>query len=153
MNQIERADRHLYEDAMDLLCGDLIGEGETRKVYDFSVIPGYVIKVERDYSKFRNQMEFQAWESVCAVHSVGKWFAPILKMSASGRFLIMEKTRRPERHEWAKKLPWYLTDRKRENFGISLKSGLFVAHDYGHHNLHEHGMVNNMTKVNWENPE
>lgn len=147
---MDRKDRLLYEDATDLLCGNLIGEGETRKVYDCTLLPGYVIKVEQDYSSFRNIIEFQAWESVCADYDFGKWFAKIHSLSASGRFLIMEKTRRPERHEWPKKLPWFLTDRKRENFGMSQITGLFVAHDYGHHNLHEHGMTHNLTKVDWD---
>jgi hypothetical protein len=83
------------------------------------------------------------------VPEVYKWFAKIHMMSATGRYLVMEKTRRPENHEWPTHLPAYLTDRKRENFGVSMITGLFVAHDYGHHLLHENGMTKRMTKVDW----
>jgi hypothetical protein len=147
----------LNNDMIDILCGYLIGQSEYRKVFDCALLPGYVVKVEMDGSSFRNVREFEAWEAVMYTeHS--KWFAQIHSISSNGRVLIMEKTQRPGFNEWPTHVPAYMTDLKRENFGMSMmkdpKTGIvsnrFVAHDYSHHLLLENGMTKRMRRVDWE---
>ena len=156
---MQRNDQILYDDAIDLLCGKEIASGSSRTVFECTLMPGYVVKVEKDCSKHRNIMEFQAWESVCHVPEIARYFAKIHMMSANGRILIMEKTVRPGPNDWPDKLPVFITDRKKDNFGMirvkSVDTGehewIFVCHDYGHHCLHENGMSKRMSKANfWE---
>lgn len=141
----------LHNDAIDMLCGRFIGEGSTRKVFECTLMPGYVIKVEKDSSSFRNIEEFKIWSSVMNTEHE-KWFAKIHLMSSSGRFLIMEKTVPPGPNDWPEKLPPYISDRHRGNFGmVADEKGKyrFVCHDYGHNQMLEIGPVKRLTKVDW----
>lgn len=156
---MERCEQVLYDDAIDLLCGKQIGSGMSRRVFECTILPGYVVKVEKDISSFQNIREFEVWDRIQYTdHS--KWFAKIHTMSANGRILIMERTYPPGLNEWPEKIPAYLTDVKKDNFGMSMlkdpKTGVisnrFVIHDYGMHLLLENGMTKRMKKVNWGGP-
>ena len=150
------ADIILFNDAIDLLCGKKISEGQFRTVFECTLMPGYVVKVEKDSSSFHNIREFEIWEAVQHTkHSAA--FAQVHMMSSNGRFLVMERTQRPGHNDWPDKVPAYFTDLKRENFGMSMlpdpktgkPSNRFVCHDYGCHLLLEKGMTTALRRVTW----
>lgn len=144
------------EDALDILCGRLLGSGETRMVFDCAILPGYVVKVEQKPDSFHNIREYDIWSTVM-YKPESKWFAEVKYMSKNGRILIMEKTRPPGFHEWPEQIPRFFADVKQENFGMTISldprtgkvTNRFVAHDYANHNLYETGLTKRMRKVDW----
>jgi len=146
----------IHEEAFNLLCNERIGYGMSRQVFDSLVLPDCVIKVERDPGRFQNVMEWETWQHVqWGRHSV--WFAASRWISPNGRVLVMEKTERPAPDGYPARLPVYLTDTKRTNYGLSMltdpKSGKpakrFVCHDYGTNLLMEWGMSSRTRAVDW----
>lgn len=121
-------DAFFAKDMMAFLCGELIGQGCYRDVFQYALDPRYVIKIQRDCEHFSNVIEFQLWSDIMYTE-YKKWFAPCIWMSCDGRILIQRKTmpitktkRPPER------IPYFFSDIKESNFGFIGKQ--FVAHDY-----------------------
>lgn len=118
-------------DAIDLLCGKFIGEGNSRIVYDFPMIPGYVIKVNKEEGNHDNINEYDFYMAVKYQPEIAKWLAPTSWMSNNGRFLLQKKvTRINERNKKniPDMVPSFLTDMKYENYGFIGKQ--FVCFDY-----------------------
>lgn len=131
--------------AFQLLCSEKIGSGMSRQVYTGELFPDCVTKVEAE-GRFQNVMEWETWRRV--EHTAyAKWFAPCRWISDNGRVLVMEKTRPAIESEFPEKIPVFLTDTKRANFGVL--NGRLVCHDYGSHLLMENGMVGRMKKAAW----
>jgi len=149
-------DEGIKEEAFNLLCNERIGYGMSRDVFDSLLLPDYVIKVERDAGRFQNVLEWETWQRVqFTKHSA--WFAECRWISPNGRVLVMEKTQRPAPGSFPDRLPVYLTDTKRTNYGLSMltdpKTGKpamrFVCHDYGTSLLFERGMTSRTRAVEW----
>jgi hypothetical protein len=136
----------VHREAFWLLANRKIGSGIARTVYDSQVLKGCVIKVEDTSCSFQNVMEWQAWQRVSGT-DWAKWFAPCKWISPSGTVLVMERTRPASPKETPGRLPVFLTDTKRENYGVLGKR--FVCHDYGTNLLMEHGMTARTRKVEW----
>lgn len=143
-------------EAFHLLCHDLIGTGMSRTVYSSKLLPDCVIKVEDSAGQFQNVVEWETWLRVRDTHA-SRWFAACRWISASGSILVMERTRQPALSEFPDRMPAFLCDFKRTNYGISTapsgKTGepahLFVCHDYGTNLLFEHGLTKRMKKADW----
>ncbi len=114
------------------LCGEKLGSGSYRSVYEFNMNPNkMVVKVEPK-STDCNIAEFLLWDEIQGLKGnlawVKEWFAPIHWCSPNGKVLIMERTKQLDK-ERPKKVPYFFTDVKADNFGwIGNK---FVCHDYG----------------------
>ena len=66
----------------------------------------------------------------------------------SGHFLVQARTTRPTHYDWPEKVPAYLTDLKKANFGML--NGRLVCHDYGLHMMREVGIASRrMVKARW----
>jgi hypothetical protein len=154
--QIRDLDR-VQESALRLLiCNNPLNYGSSRTVYECFLVEGCVVKVQNEIYLFDNIAEWKVW---CAVQFTehARWFARCKYIGSDGRLLIQEKTRPPGAGEWPDKIPAFLTDIKRENFGMvtrkNEKSGedeeLFVCHDYALHLLLEKGMTKKMQTVDW----
>lgn len=133
---------------MDLICclvGPNISDGNFRAVYEHSLDPTKVIKIEYGHGEktvhdstmqnsFCNVQEFLMWREIENLKNnlawVKDWFAPVHWISPSGHILCMERTiEYPERAR-PEKIPSFLWDVKQSNFGwIGDK---FVCHDYAH---------------------
>lgn len=119
-------------DLILMLCGEKIGSGTYRSVYEFNMNPNkFVIKVE-PLSTDCNLSEFLLWDEIQNLKGnlswVREWFAPIHWCSPNGKVIIMQRTKQLNR-ERPKKIPFFFTDVKKNNFGwIGNK---FVCHDYG----------------------
>ena len=139
----------IYKEIFNLLCGDIIATGVDRAVYSSKILEDCVIKIEdtRDgKDSFQNVLEWETWRHVMNT-SYAKWFAPCLYISPNGRVLIMKRTTVARVEEYPDKMPSFLCDFKRANYGIY--NGKLVCHDYGSNLLFEHGMTNRMRKANW----
>lgn len=114
---------------LSFFCGDLIGEGAARAVYECDINPLWVVKFEHSCGNFQNVFEWDTWNWL-KDRSEAKWLAPCLHISSCGTWLIQAKTDPlPSGYKLPRQLPMFLGDRKRDNFG--LLGGKFVAHDYG----------------------
>lgn len=119
-----------FEEAFNILCGELIGEGISRKVFRCRTNPDFVVKVESDeYSRFANVSEFQFWQDNAYNARVSDWLAPCKLISPNGRVLVQEYCRPANDSEIPDTLPRFITDLKLSNFGVT-KQGKFVCVDY-----------------------
>ena len=136
------------EDAFNLLCGNLIGRGMTRDVFECNIRKDCVIKVESVEVRchFQNIQEWMVWGRVAGTE-FEKWFAPVIEMAPNGRVLMMAKTDPLGLAELPKLMPAFFTDFKLQNFGRY--KGHIVCHDYGSHLLMEEGLTKRMKKADW----
>ncbi len=141
-----------FEEGFNLLCGRKIGEGMSRTVFECSILPGCVVKVETDPHRFQNVMEWETWRMV-AEAPASRWFAECKWISPNGKVLIQERTRPPGPTEFVERIPIWFTDTKRTNWGMA-RSGpegggkeWLVCHDYGTSLMLQDGTVTKRTKV------
>lgn len=133
--------------ALGLLCGALLGEGMSRKVFVCGMDPSLVVKVETGGGHFQNICEWNLWQAVQYQPDTAKWLAPCHHISPDGSVLIMARTSPLALHDYPDQVPMWLSDRKFCNFG--LYKGNFVAHDYGLHTALTHGTTKRLTNAHW----
>lgn len=122
-----------YEDAYMLLCGDLIGEGCSRRVYQCRLLPDCVVKVEETEGSFENVIEWSIWRQVLGTPA-SRWFAACHHISQNGRLLVMERTLPARMSDLPARVPIWVSDMKRSNWGVVAKTDGAahpVCHDYG----------------------
>lgn len=133
---------------VQLACGQFLGEGQGRKVFECNLNPLYVVKVENTSGSFQNICEWELWRSLReSTHA--KWLAPCERISTDGGFLIQRRTVPMDDRRRPKKLPVWMADFKPENFGVL--DGRVVCHDYGtvHIALTERGLSHKLQPVKW----
>src|SRR5690606_7049898 len=111
----------IHLDAFNMLCGDKIGGGIHRDVFECKLRPEFVVKVEfnTDYREFANVKEMAFWCDNREYKAVAQWLAPCEFLSPDGRVLLQRRCDPvPQDYEWPAKLPGFITDTKRGNFGI-----------------------------------
>lgn len=120
----------VYHEAFNLLCGDLIGGGIHRQVFECKLRPDLVVKVEdQDYRDFANVKEMQFWRDHSFVKKIAVWLAPCEHLSPDGRILIQKRVEKvTAAYKMPDKVPSFLTDLKKENFGWL--DGKLVCIDY-----------------------
>lgn len=120
-----------FEDAFNLLCGKQLGSGIHRDVFECRIRPDMVVKVENseEWRNFANVREHQFWADHEYVPAVAKWLAPCEYLSPDGRISLQRKAAPVQDSDMLpEKIPAFLTDLKRENFGWL--NGQLVAVDY-----------------------
>lgn len=115
-------------DFFDLFAGDLIGSGVARTVYECTVRLDLVIKIEVPSHSFQNIREWEFWLWSHRQKEIRRWLAPCVAISPCGSVLLQERTTLIPEKGYPKKLPKFLTDTKRDNFGLLGKR--VVSHDY-----------------------
>lgn len=111
------------------LLGKRIGRGMSRDVYEHKYLPGrFVIKVERRSGHFQNVKEEEAWRQVCFME-IAKWFAPVVRISRCGKFLMQHRTEPIAEQDLPARVPGCFTDFKHSNWGVF--RGHPACHDYG----------------------
>ncbi len=126
-------ERRAFEDAFNLFCGSMLGHGIHRKVFECSVRDDLVVKVEDNdggaYRRFANVLEIEFWHQFQDYDKVAKWLAPCHILSPDGRILLQKRVEPiPRDYQLPSKIPTFLTDLKRSNFG--LYEGRLVCVDY-----------------------
>lgn len=115
------------------LCGELIGQGAYRDVYEFKKFPDCVIKIERDMSlgAFANASEWRNYVNNCEWDFMKEWLAECSVISQNGQVLVQEKLSREgkKRKDYPTHIPAVFTDLKLANFGWD-KKGNFKCCDY-----------------------
>lgn len=116
-------------DVYDALLGKRLGGGYSRQVYECRLNTALVVKIERPGGMWQNIREHTTWEQISCVKEAKKWLAPVLYISDCGTLLIQKRCEPIRTKELPKKVPHFLTDFKKENFG--LLDGRVVCFDYG----------------------
>lgn len=129
-----------------LFAGERLGVGIGREVYVLATDPTKVIKIEMASCSFQNAMEWEVWQ-VLKDSDAAKWLAPCRHISPSGNVLIQDRTAPLRQDELPERMPKWLTDFKRTNYGMI--NGRVVCHDYGRCNLIADGYSKRMKKVEW----
>ena len=129
-----------------LICGEIIGEGAYRQVYECRLNKDWVVKVEDedDDGNFCNVNEWKTWTTKKHELAVAGWLAPCHQISHGGRFLIQSRTRPVAKKDLPVKIPAFLTDVKAENFGRL--DDRVVCHDYGFISTY---MKTRLIKAHW----
>ena len=138
----------IHREAFNLLCDDLIYQGMSRAVWTSLVMEDCVIKVEDRRGYFQNVIEWETWQRVKNT-PMAKWFAPCRWISPNGSILVMERTSPAGDVQYPEKMPAFLNDFKRRNYGMLGEA--LVCHDYGMNLLFEHGTTKRTIKANWGN--
>ncbi len=131
-----------------LFVGDIIGAGEFRIVYEHEHRDDLVLKFETTAQSFQNITEWEFWNNNKGDKKVARWLAPCEFISPCGLILAMKRTTKPHLTDYPKRMPEFLVDRKRANFG--LLNGRLVAHDYG---LYSVTVPTKRKKVDWWDDE
>ncbi len=140
-----------WRQAFDLMCDKQLGSGMSRTVWSSKLMPDCVIKIEDTAGMFQNIVEWETWQRVKDTE-FSRWFAECKWISGNGSILIMERTRPALSSEFPDKMPVFLCDFKRTNFGMAKSKGKkewFVCHDYGTNLLFENGMTKRVRKTEW----
>lgn len=135
-----------WQDALTLLCGELIGAGLSRQVYTCPMNDDVVIKVETGL-RHQNVLEWETWHAATNDPKISRWLAPCHYISDCGRWLVMSRTRPLGQDQLPKQMPAFLTDFKRANYGIY--KGRVVCHDYGVNLAIDRGLSTRLRKVHW----
>jgi len=119
--------------AVNVLCGELLGEGISRKVFACKLDPSLVVKVEMpgesdEYRNFANAYEYRNWHENSDYRPVADWLAPCVSLSPCGLILLQKRVEPLRDSELPEKVPDFLTDLKKANFG--LYEGRVVCCDY-----------------------
>lgn len=121
----------IYEDAYNLLCGKLIGEGIHRKVFECRLRKDLVVKVEyeTEWRPFANVSEMRFWNDHEHCKAIATWLAPCEYLSPDGRVLLQKKVQPlSDASVLPKNIPSFMGDLKLSNFGTL--DGQIVCVDY-----------------------
>jgi len=118
-------------DLFHLICGQMIGEGQYRQVFEHSLDKTKVMKHDSG-KNWSNISEYQIWAEFQNT-PIGKWLAPVDWVSARGLWLIQARTTPIAIGEFPKRVPAIFSDLKPSNWGML--NGRPVCHDYGNHAL------------------
>ncbi|ABF63541.1 hypothetical protein TM1040_0808 [Ruegeria sp. TM1040] len=145
MSVIDNFPRPVQGDVFRMLCGEMLGSGAAREVFECAYDPSLVVKIENAAGSFQNIAEWQMWWDAQHIPHAAEWLAPCVSISPCGIVLIQKRTTPAKRYP--EKLPAWLTDTKRTNYGMIGKR--FVCHDYGVHLMCNSGLSKRKRKVEW----
>lgn len=127
----------IARETLRTLLGEKLGGGVYRDVFELTINPQMVLKVEpQDTKEFCNVQEWTLWNEVKNDPELSRWFAPCIQISDCGSILIQARTR-PLR-KLPEFVPNIMTDVKLDNMG--LYKGRPVFHDYGNHRVFTRGL-------------
>lgn len=121
-------DRIVGTEFFNLVCGNLLGEGTSRFVFEYKIDKRYVVKIDCS-NVSANNLEWQIWHEIAYVEKMKRWFAPIGTMTTCGRVMLQRRCKTGIPYdEYPKKIPDFFTDLKYENWGML--DGKMVCFDY-----------------------
>ncbi len=134
----------MNDELFQWICGKKIGEGVYREVYVYNFDPKYVVKVAKDENgRAHNLLENEIWYQ--ADKRLARWLAPCHRLSKSGKYLLMRRTKPVSKGQVPRKIPAFFDDAHSDNWGIL--NGRVVCIDYGLVHLSKNPM--RMVKKKW----
>lgn len=133
------------------LCGEKIGSGVYRQVYQCKLNRNYVVKIQ-PAPAFENQLEYRIWKEIGHIDDYAKYFAEVIWMNNTGTVLIMKKIKvighKTPIRRLPKRIPHFFYDVHRGNYGQV--RGHLVCCDYGTTSITSCWQKRKTKKVNWE---
>lgn len=128
---IEDVSRENLSKIRKAICGERIGWGMHRVVYEYKHNPNYVVKIEYSLKdkEFANITEYRNWE-YNKESPLGKWLAPVIFITKNGKISIQRKIEHGFVNKYPKTIPVVFTDLKKQNYGWM--DGRFVCCDYAY---------------------
>jgi hypothetical protein len=125
-----KPEQFVFEEAFNMLCGDLLGEGICRKVYECKIDKTIVVKVEKDpNAMFQNAHEYRHWTESQFYKKAAAWLAPCISISTYGTVLLQRRVQPLQREQLPAEIPEFLNnDIKPSHFGML--DGRVVCCDY-----------------------
>jgi hypothetical protein len=134
-------------DAIKLLIGQHLGDGQFRRTFVLKTDESRVIKIETGSGSFENVAEWDIWNSV-RKSKWAQWFAPVYHISPWGSCLIQARCQPLK--DRPKLVPDFFCDLKDVNWGTL--NGKIVCFDYGHHKFYGNGIRKaRLTKAKFRN--
>ncbi|HAH35126.1 MAG TPA: hypothetical protein DCL81_00790 [Algoriphagus sp.] len=121
---------------IEKICGELIGKGTYRDVYELKANPRYVVKIERDMStgRFCNATEYVNWCDLRFWDFIEPWLCPCVRITETSQVLIQKRAKPIESiDQLPKEVPAIFTDLKRSNWGILNKRAVITDYPYLRH--------------------
>ena len=136
MTAVSELPPSVWGDFVNLFRGEALGSGIGREVYALVTDRTKVLKIEVASASFQNAMEWETWRALQDT-KWAQYLAPCHHISPCGVVLIQSRCTPlpPDREDV--RLPGFLTDYKRTNYGVL--DGRVVAMDYGTHLAIERG--------------
>lgn len=135
------------KDIFRLLVGNKIGGGCYRDVYELTLNPELVIKIEQNSYRFHNILEYELWKALRRTDQA-KWLAPVKAISPCGTCIIMARTQPVPADLLPKFVPAWLTDIKPDNWGWYKDRA--VCHDYSINLITQRGVDKKVIRAEWE---
>lgn len=136
-----------YKELSSVMLGEFIGQGSARKVYHARMNDKYVCKIELKAGSFQNPSEWETWNWVEGNKQLARWFAPCWAISTCGMMLVQRYCEPLRDADLPKRLPGFLCDLKKENFGMM--DGRVVCCDYGTVHSAIRDVSRKMVKAEW----
>ena len=136
----------IHRDTFFLVAGRELGRGISRVVYACDINPDWVVKVEEDAGRFQNIVEWKIWQEAKDLPA-RRWLAPCLYISPNGSVLIQARTTPARPREYSDRMPAFLTDFKRLNYGMIGRR--LVCHDYGTSLVLHEGLSTKLRRAEW----
>lgn len=115
------------------ICGEKLGSGTYRDVYELKDNPRYVVKIERDMStgRFCNATEYVNWCDLRFWDFIEPWLCPCVRITETSQVLIQKRAKPIECiDKLPKEVPAIFTDLKRSNWGILNKRPVLLDYPY-----------------------
>lgn len=140
-------DRIIGTEFFNFTCGELLGSGTSRFVFEYRPDKKYVVKIDCS-NVMSNNMEWQIWHEIQFIDKLQIWFAPVTSMSTSGRVMLQRrcKTGIPY-NQYHLKIPDFFTDLKYENWGML--NGKMVCFDYASTKFLDLSMNYKLVSAKW----
>lgn len=141
----------IAQDFFDLFCGNKIGVGISRHVYEHRLDKSCVVKIDVATDMFQNVIEWSTWDTVKEAKTISAWFAPCVAISPCGTVLLQKRAADVSIDELRKikRVPEMLrSDLKPANWGRIGER--IVCRDYGlYRTIITHGVTTKTVKAEW----
>jgi len=124
-------DNLLFADMWGTLCGNLIGYGASRDVYECAIMSDYVVKINKSEVLGGVNQNYQEWQTYHNLIGTkwAKYLAPVYFASHNYSIILQEKCEPIQLKQLPKRIPKFLNDRKLDNWGML--DGKVKCFDYG----------------------
>jgi hypothetical protein len=137
-------DSSVIKDFINGMLGKALGSGVARQVWVSSLDETLVVKVQDPSSGLQNLLEWETYLA-CKETKWAKYLTPCIGISPCGLILVQKRIEPLNKKFESHKLPNFLTDFKRSNYGMF--EDRVVCCDYGTNQLIDMGAKGKQIKL------